>query len=145
MKLTQLKSSNLPAPEELESYLEKKFDGAVNVKWTGKRTVTVVLPRYDIPEIIDDTANRALRAFGLEYADLNPGRPKSDGMTNKFSIFDPELKRGKTQPTKRQAARQRRAELDDLLNDKSWKDSLVNQPDIRDIINSLRKPNVQTN
>jgi len=149
MKLSQLlevrQALNFPEPEELKTYLQKKFDGEIILKWTGKRTVTVVLPRYDIPEIIDDAANRALRAFGLEYEDLTPGRPQPDGKTNKFSIWSPELKRGQPQPTKIQAARQRRAELDDLLNDKSWKKSPANKPDIRNIINSLRKPNVQTN
>ena len=95
---SQLKSSlNFPEPEKLKAYLQKQFDGAVSLKWTGKRTVMVVLPRYDIPEIIDDAANRVLRAFGLEYEELTPGKPDKSGKTNKFSIWDPELKRGEPQ------------------------------------------------
>ena len=142
----QLKSSfNFPEPEELKAYLQKKFDGDIILKWTGKRTVTVILPRYGIPEIIDDAANRALRAFGLEYEDLTPGKPDAGGKTNKFSIWDPELKRGQPQLSKKEYARQRKTKPDNLLSDESWKKSLVSQPGIRNIINSLRKPNVQTN
>jgi len=95
-RVTQLRSpEKLPTREELKGFLEQKLG---RVKMTGKdthrnrRTITVELQRYDIPEVIDDTANRVLRAFGLEYVDLIPGDPGPHGQTNKFVIHGAELR-----------------------------------------------------
>lgn len=89
----QLRSpSRLPTLQSLETHLRQKFG---NIKIQGnKRAVTVLLPWYDIPEKIEDIANRVLRAFGLEYTDLTPGKPGGlDGKTGKFTIYGPELNR----------------------------------------------------
>lgn len=84
--------SSLPTLQNLETHLRQKFG---NIKIRGsKRTVTVSLPWYDVPEKVEDIANRVLRAFGLEYTDLTPGKPGGlDGKTGKFTIYGPELNR----------------------------------------------------
>lgn len=129
VRLTQLKSSfNYPEPKKLKAYLQKQFDGAVSLAWTGKRTVTVILPRYDIPEIIDDAANRALRAFGLEYEELTPGNPDAGGQTNKFSIYHPELKRSEPIISQRELKKERKRKVTDLLNVKQDRKRRRQQP-----------------
>ncbi len=128
-ELTEARSAlNFPEPEKLKAYLQKKFDGAVNLAWTGNRTVTIILPHYDIPEIIDDAANRALRAFGLEYEELTPGKPDAGGMTNKFSVYDPELKRSKPVMSQRELKKERRQKVADLLNVKQDRKRRRQQP-----------------
>lgn len=95
----------LPTLNDLKSYLEKQF-GQIEITGNQAR-ITVTLPKLDVPEIIEDRANRALRAFGLNYTDLSPG--KETGMTRKFTIYSPEI-------TPTLTRRERRKKLNDLFN-----------------------------
>ena len=109
----QLQSPHrLPTLDDLKSYLEKQF-GQVKIKG-GKKTVIVTLPKFDIPDIVEDRANRALRAFGLNYTDLNPGKPKSAGMTRQFTIYGPEIDPAHYRD--REQKRERKRKLNDLLD-----------------------------
>ncbi len=88
----QLGHHRLPTLQNLETHLRQQF-GDIKIR-RSKRTVTVSLPWYDVPEKVEDIANRVLRAFGLEYTDLTPGKPGGlDGKTGKFTIYGPELNR----------------------------------------------------
>lgn len=113
----QLQSPNkLPTLADLKSYLEKQF-GQVKVKG-GRTTIVVVLPKFDEPEIVEDRANRALRAFGLDYTDLSPGKPKETGMTRQFTIYGPEIDPAHYQEREQelQQKRERKKKLNDLLD-----------------------------
>ncbi len=63
-KQRQIAPSKLPTLDNLKAHLEKQY-GQVKVTGNEKR-LTVTLPRNEIPEILEDKANRILRAFGLD-------------------------------------------------------------------------------
>lgn len=118
----------LPTLDDLKSYLENQF-GQIRIKG-NKTTVTVTLPRFDDPEIIDDRANRALRAFGLNYMDLRPGKPKATGkatgMTRQFTIQEPELNPAYWQDRNQKHERNKR--LNHLLGKQDRKNPKVIDP-----------------
>lgn len=108
----QVARSKLPTLDDLKAHLEKQYG---QVKVTGNETrLTVTLPRNEIPEILEDKANRILRAFGLDYTDLRPGKPKETGMTRIFTIYGPEINSEHWE--KKKLDKQRKKDLNNLLD-----------------------------
>lgn len=94
--LRKLRSAKgVPTFEELKQFLENRL-GAERVK-KRRRSIFVVMPWFDLPEKVEDMANDVLRRNGIEYSELTPGKPDSEGKTNKFQIFGPILNMGNGQ------------------------------------------------